>query len=108
MKLQKIQQTGMWFGHFYKDKAGARAFVECTEAEYLALGLKGAGKPDVPGEWICSGHYMKFDTPSGQLDDGCYADMGGVALANVAGMVGDIQLDKIAIDGTLAANAKIQ
>lgn len=50
--------------------------IECTKEEYEALGLPNAGQPTPPKgyTWASSHIRKKFDTLSGDLEDGQYAD----------------------------------
>ncbi len=99
--LTKLTKLGQFYGHFYEDKTGEH-FVECTQQEYEALGLKDAGAPNVPGKWIQSGCYDKFNTPSGLIEDGTYHDDGVRQYVKINGkqgvlISGDIVDDKISL-----------
>ena len=59
--------------HVFKDTDGSSFQVECTKAEYLALGNVNAGQPFVKGAiWDYSYTIPKLDTISGLLEDNTY------------------------------------
>lgn len=75
MQLTEVHKIGMLYGHFY-ELEGVQLFQECSQEEYEALGLRGAGAPkNLPkgAEWKHSGCFYKFDTDSGFLEDGTFS-----------------------------------
>lgn len=80
------------FHVFIKD--GVEIRVPCSLEEYAALGLKGAGAPPTPEgyTWKLSFRDNKFDTPSGFLEDGQYAEENGRYVVKLAGHRGRISV----------------
>lgn len=59
---------------------------ECTKEEYEALA--GSGVPNLPkgAKWVCSGGISKYDTVSGFLENGQYAEDGNDILVKIDGL----------------------
>lgn len=76
--LQKVNIIGDKYYHAFLKEGSTIEYceVEITQQEYEDLALPGAGSPAVPKgfTWSHSGCRKKFDTPSGDLEDGQYAD----------------------------------
>lgn len=71
MTLTKTSVIGVRYGHFYSG-----GFQECTQQEYEALKMKGAGPPSLPAKWLhSSGPMREYDTASGFLEENFYADL---------------------------------
>ncbi len=74
-KLTKVNHLGQWHGHFF-EVDGKEVMVECSLEEYRALGVKGAGAPPGPGKWLySSGRMRKFDTNTGFIQEGQWAEV---------------------------------
>jgi len=82
------------FLHFFEADDGEIFKQECTEEEYRALGLEGAGSPKFPVElnpnkkwrWNHSGSYAQWDTTSKVLENGdAYEDEYGIMYVDDSG-----------------------
>lgn len=74
MKLEKVLQKGYQYFHKFKANNGSFFEVGTTQEDYQQLGSKNPNNPTNPnGTWNCSYECLKFDTPSGFLEDGKYA-----------------------------------
>lgn len=76
------------YGHIFKSMIdGTRITEDATKSEYDALSA--SGKPVAPQgyEWDCSFAANRYDTPSGALDDGYFADEGDAIRVNSGGEV---------------------
>jgi hypothetical protein len=77
--LTKIEIVGERTFHYFRNVATQEIVrVPCTNAEYNALGMEGAGQPS-NGEgfvWINSAREPKYDTPDGDLTADSYAILG--------------------------------
>jgi hypothetical protein len=63
--------------HVFEDSSGNEVVEECSLEDYRALALSNAGQPKREGlTWKFSIESIKFDTPSGFLEKGCYWDAG--------------------------------
>lgn len=88
------------FSRFYIDDAGKIIWtgspitVPCSLEEYTALGMKGAVAPLAPEgyAWKISVRDNKFDTPSGFLEDGQYAEENGKYVVKLAGFKGRVSV----------------
>lgn len=75
VELTKINIVGKSFFNVFEDKSGNIIEVEITEKEHSELEKN---KPTKEGcVWLHSTSGFKYDTPSGKMEDGCYADNGG-------------------------------
>lgn len=86
-KLTPRTYLGDGYFHWFKnDKTGEEVTVECTQEEYEALGLPGAGPAVLEGHtWLSSaGGTVKVDTPSGFLGENEYTVRGGEKVVRTA------------------------
>lgn len=75
--LQKINIIGDWYFHHFRMGDGSSKDVETTQADYAQLSLPGAVIPSInDGIWIGSDARRKFDSASGNLEKGQYAQDG--------------------------------
>jgi hypothetical protein len=75
MQLTKVNLLGPWFINRFKDSEGNGVIEETTEEAYKALAESGAEQPTKEGcTWLCSSETLKFDTATGKLSEGEYAD----------------------------------
>jgi hypothetical protein len=73
--MQKVTCLGPWYVNGFIDGEGKEIVEETSQSEYEALALSGAGQPSKEGcEWFCSCDTLKFDTPTGKLREGEYAE----------------------------------
>ena len=77
VKLEEVPYLGEGFFHWFRNnKTGEEISVECTEAEYNTMTVKGGAEnnPAKRGHiWLYSwGGTVKVDTPSGFLEEGQY------------------------------------
>lgn len=89
MALVKKNSLGEMGVHFYELNGVVEA-IECSVAEYDALGLPGAGAPSLPegAKWLHSIKRPKFDTQDGTLGEGQYgSDGNGTAWVRPVGGV---------------------
>lgn len=74
--MEEIHIIGVRSAHVFK-KDGVTVEVPCTDAEYKALGVKGARRPFVDGyedwDWEHSYQDHLYDSASGKLENGTYA-----------------------------------
>lgn len=98
--LAKVTHTGYWNAHFF-EVGGEEVAVECSDAEYAALRAKGAGAPAGPGKYRhSSGRMRRFDTPSGFIGEGQYAEVDGKILVCVGGDQALVEPGEV-VDGKL-------
>jgi hypothetical protein len=75
--LKKLNIVGEIFFHVFKDKDGKLIEVETTEEDYRQLGKKNPKNPTKEGcTWHHSYSDYKYDSASGRMEDGTYADNG--------------------------------
>lgn len=87
-KLVKREYLGEGYLHlFIHNQTGEEKFVECTEAEYKRMGLKGGSKynPTLEGyTWKCSvGGTIKVNTPNTILGENEYCIKDGKVVAHL-------------------------
>ena len=83
----KVNIIGEKYVHVFK-KDGQISEDIITKKEYLSLSEPGAKSPAKKGwEWSLSKCCPLFDTPSGNLEDGQYADIDGKTLSNKEGKI---------------------
>lgn len=107
--LQKVNIIGVKYVHIFRNEAGILE-IECTKEEYDALGLPGAGAPDITPkgyEWVTSQGRNKYDTASGDLEDGQYADT-NLCMVKVPGYNWLSVHSSEIIGGVLSADAEAQ
>lgn len=111
MELTKINTVGRWYFHQY-ELDGEFYTQECTKEEYDALALPGASAPNLPkgAKWINSqGNAAKFDTPSGFIENGQYAEVNGLNIVKIAGVQAvPIEQKDITQDGILDSAVEAQ
>lgn len=77
MQLKEAKVIGEICYHYFKMKDGTYTRVECTRDDYDQLGQQNPKNPTLDGgEWSYSKKDNLYDTPSGDLEDGYYADVG--------------------------------
>lgn len=76
------------YGHIFKSMIdGSKIVVDATHEEYQSL--RATGKPEAPDgyDWDCSFAANRYDTPSGSLEEGFYAEEGDSIRVNSGGEV---------------------
>ena len=73
MKLRKANIIGFSYYHRFKKPNGNEYEKEISAEEYASLSKN--GKPNNTDEWLHSYETYKFDSPSGKLEDGMYAQL---------------------------------
>lgn len=99
-KLEKREYLGEGFFHYFKEnKTGDVVSVECTRAEYEALGEPGSAQPFMKGcTWDHSaGGTVKVDSADGFLGEGEYTVKGNEVFAVLGGS--EMPLARSAVDG---------
>src|SRR5688500_11780076 len=72
--MKKVNIIGERAWHVFEDSDGNLVTEKCTIEQYNALALKNPTNPTKQGyKWHHSWKDWKYDTPSGALEDGCYA-----------------------------------
>lgn len=88
-QLQQVNAVGeRCFHYFTNQSTGEVVRVPCTDAEYDALALPGAGAPSYKKDfvWKSSTREIKYDTPDGDLPpDSFYTLDDGKHLVRLAG-----------------------
>lgn len=74
--LTKVNIIGFKYVHFFVNEEGHLLEVETTKEDYEQLGTSTPVNPTPPKgfTWVSSVTRMKYDTPSGDLEDNQYAD----------------------------------
>ena len=104
MKLGKANIIGNVYFHRFRMKDGSIKEVECTQGEYEALASPNPTNPTIKnGAWVMSYSNYKYDTPSGTLEDGMYADNGTTYAVKLAGKAqADVEKGEITKDALSA------
>lgn len=96
-KLTEITPVGSSYFHQYQLN-GEFYNVECTQAEYEALGLKGATAPSLPNGavWVNSFAGIKFNTASGRIENNQFCAAGSLQAVKLPGKpVGYVTSEKV-------------
>lgn len=99
-KLTEISSVGSSYFHKYKLN-NEEYNVECSQSEYNALKVQGAGAPSLPNgsTWLGSFAGTKFNTSSGRIENGQFyisTELGGVKVVKLPNKpAGVVASDKI-------------
>lgn len=99
MNLKKVNVVGNIYQHFFIMKNGEIKKIECTQEQYRFLEMPNAKNPTVKnGIWDRSYVNYRYDTVSGDLEDGTYAESGDVYAVKIAGKQKDVRKNSIVND----------
>lgn len=105
MQLQPVNHIGYQYFHVFKFPDGKKQEVPTTAEDYRQLGGTDPKNPKLKGAaWDYSYETLKFDTPSGFLEEGQYADVEGKYKSIYP--IGEktsfsVAMDDVTSDGTL-------
>ena len=108
IELTKINVIGERFFHVFEDSDGNTVEEETTEDDYRQLGTDAPVNPVKEGHvWKLSFSDHKYDTVSGRMEEGCYAENGEKYKVMVNGIL-ECQLDKSEIVDHKISAVKIE
>lgn len=97
MELELKTPIGEKAFNVFKNQSGAEEKVEISLESYSGLGEHDSGQPSKDGcVWVYSYKSLAFDTDSGSLEDGQYADCGEHYAVKLPG-INEVLVDKNAM-----------